>query len=459
MKIVVALDSFKGSLTAVQACAVVAEAVRALVPEAEVMVKPMADGGEGTAEVLMAAAGGQWISRTVMGPLPQMRVDAGFVWLPESEDGGRTTEDRRQGPSRAAPSGTSDDARGAPDAARAHEPNLRRAGALVEMAAASGLLLLRPEQRNPLETTTYGTGELIRAAVDYGARHILLAIGGSATVDGGVGAALALGWRFLTKDGQEVGLGGGQLSQIATIVPPARNVPVRASVCVAGILPAIRGRDALDTETPYGVTTNSAADLHGLSVEVLCDVDNPLTGAHGAARVYGPQKGATPAMVEQLEAGLAHLARVVREQLGRDIDRLPGGGAAGGLAAGAVAFLDARLVSGIEAIMSQTRLQEAVADADWVLTGEGCFDEQSLRGKVVSGVTRVAREGGARVGVLAGQVRLAPEVYRRAGIEAAVACREAGMELDYAMTHGATLLEAAARRFVRDHICQKETSS
>jgi glycerate kinase len=149
----------------------------------------------------------------------------------------------------------------------------------------------------------------------------------------------------------------------------------------------------------------------------------------------------------------------VREQLGRDIERLPGAGAAGGLAAGAVAFLDARLVSGIAAVMSQTRLREAVADADWVLTGEGCFDEQSLRGKVVSGVTRVAREAGARVGVLAGQVRLAPEVYRRAGIEAAVACREAGMELDYAMTHGATLLEAAARRFVRDHICQKETSS
>jgi glycerate kinase len=200
-------------------------------------------------------------------------------------------------------------------------------------------------------------------------------------------------------------------------------------------------------------------DLSALSVEVLCDVDNPLTGEHGAARVYGPQKGATPEMVEELEAGLTHLAQVVRAQLGRDIERLPGAGAAGGLAAGAVAFLDAHLVSGIEAIMSQTWLREAVADADWVLTGEGCFDEQSLRGKVVSGVTRVAREAGARVGVLAGQVRLAPEVYRRAGIEAAVACREPGMELDYAMTHGATLLEAAARRFVREHICQKETSS
>jgi glycerate kinase len=462
MKIVVALDSFKGSLAAVQACAVVTEAVRALMPEAEVAIKPMADGGEGTAEVLMASAGGQWVSRTVMGPLPQMRVEAGFVWLPESEDGGRTTEDRRQGPSRSAPPRTSDDARGATDAARAHEPNLRRAGALVEMAAASGLPLLRPEQRNPLQTTTYGTGELIRAAVDYGARHILLAIGGSATVDGGVGAAMALGWRFLTKDGQEIGLGGGQLSQIATIVPPAHDAPARVSLRGASV-PArhknvVRGCTTYE-ETPCGVTTNTPVDLSALSVEVLCDVDNPLTGEHGAARVYGPQKGATPEMVEELEAGLTHLAQVVRAQLGRDIERLPGAGAAGGLAAGAVAFLDAHLVSGIEAIMSQTWLREAVADADWVLTGEGCFDEQSLRGKVVSGVTRVAREAGARVGVLAGQVRLAPEVYRRAGIEAAVACREPGMELDYAMTHGATLLEAAARRFVREHICQKETSS
>ncbi len=421
MKIVVALDSFKGSLTAVQACAVVAEVLRALVPGAEVVIKPMADGGEGTAEVLMAAAGGQWVSRTVMGPLPEMRVEAGFVWLPEAEDRGRTTEDRRQGPSRAA----------------RVAPALSQAGALVEMATASGLPLLRPEQRNPLQTTTYGTGELIKAAIDHGARHILLAIGGSATVDGGVGAAMALGWRFLTKDGKEIGFGGGQLARTATIVPPVRSVPVRAS-----------------EETPYGVTTNSAVDLSAVSVEVLCDVDNPLTGEHGAARVYGPQKGATPAMVEQLDAGLAHLAEVVRAQLGRDIARLPGAGAAGGLAAGAVAFLDARLVSGIEAVMSQTRLREAVADADWVLTGEGAFDEQSLRGKVVSGVTRVAREAGARVGVLAGQVRLALEVYRRAGIEAAVACMTPGMELDYAMTHGPTLLDAAARRFVREHICQ-----
>jgi len=376
VKIVVALDSFKGSLTAVQACDIVAQTIRSSVLGTEVVTKPMADGGEGTASVLMAAAGGQWISRRVMGPLPEMEVEAGFVWVPDN----RT--------------------------------------ALVEMATASGLPLLRPEQRNPLKTTTYGTGQLIRAALDHGANHILLAIGGSATVDGGVGAAMALGWRFLTKE-KEISLGGGQLRSVERVILPPH--PLNATI------------------------------------EVLCDVDNPLCGEHGAARVYGPQKGATPEMVEQLDAGLARLARVVKEQLGRDIACLPGAGAAGGLAAGAVAFMNARLVPGIDAIMSQTRLTEAVVGADWVVTGEGSFDEQSLRGKVASGVTRVARAAGAKVAVCAGQVRLEPGTYRQAGIEAAVACMEPGMKLDYALAHSAELLDRAARRFARDYLSEKET--
>ena len=403
MKIVVALDSFKGSLTAVQACDIVAQALCSIVPGVDVVTKPMADGGEGTAAVLMAAAGGQWISTRVMGPLPGMEVEAGFVWLPDNHT------------------------------------------ALVEMATASGLPLLTPEQRNPLETTTYGTGQLIQAAIGHGANHILLAIGGSATVDGGVGAATALGWKFLTKKGEEIGLGGGQLARIVRIVPPL-NVLARHGQDAR----ATHRRDAHATETPGGITTNA-------TVEVLCDVDNPLCGEHGAARVYGPQKGATPAMVEQLDAGLAHMARLVKDQLGRDIACLPGAGAAGGLAAGAVAFLNARLVPGIDAIMAQTRLPGAVAGAAWVVTGEGSFDEQSLRGKVVSGVTRVARAAGAKVAVCAGQVRLEPGRYRQAGIEAALACMEPGMELDYAIAHGAELLDRAARRFVRDYLSEKET--
>lgn len=388
MKIVVALDSFKGSLTAVQACDIVGGAIRSEIPGTEIVTRPMADGGEGTASVLMAVAGGQWIRRTVMGPLPEMEVEAGFVWLPDS------------------------------------------ATALVEMATASGLPLLKPEQRNPLLATTYGTGQLIQAAIDHGARHILLAIGGSATVDGGVGAAMALGWRFLAKDGREIGVGGGQLSRIAMIVAPVCSAPVRAS-----------------EDTPDGVTTNTA-------VEVLCDVDNPLCGERGAARVFGPQKGATPEMVEQLDAGLAHLARLVQDQLGRDIACLPGAGAAGGLAAGAVAFLKGRLISGVDAVMSQVCLPEAVTGANWVVTGEGSFDEQSLCGKVVSGVVRVARAAGAKVAVCAGQVRLEPAKYHPAGIEAAVACMAAGMELDYALAHSAELLDCAARRFARDYLSE-----
>jgi glycerate kinase len=376
MKIVVAIDSFKGSLTAVQACETVARAIRSVMPQAEVATKPMADGGEGTASVLMAAAGGQWISQTVMGPLPDMKVDAGFVWLADDET------------------------------------------AVVEMATAAGLQLLGPEQRNPLHTTTHGVGQLIKAATDYGARRILLAIGGSATVDGGVGAAMALGWRFLAEDGSEIGLGGGSLGRITKIVPPQH------------------GLDA--------------------TVEVLCDVDNPLCGEHGAARVYGPQKGATPEMVERLDVALGHLAEAIKRELGRDIAEVPGAGAAGGLAAGAIAFMNARLVCGIDTVMAQTRLRETVAGADWVLTGEGSFDGQSLRGKVVSGVIRTAKAAGAKVGVLAGQVRLPPGEYHRAGVEAAISCMEDGMDLEYAITHGEMLLDQAARRFVRDTI-DKET--
>jgi len=323
VKIVVAMDSFKGSMTAVRVCQIVAETLGSAVPGSRIVTKPMADGGEGTAAALMAAAGGRWIPVTVCGPLPDMQVHAGLVWL----------ADRRT--------------------------------AVVEMATASGLPLLRPHRQDPLKTTTYGTGQLIKAAMEHGARHIVLAVGGSATVDGGVGAAQALGWSFLASQGQEVALGGGSLSQIARIIPPPD--------------PRLN---------PRSVICNPQCRV---SVSVLCDVDNPLCGPAGAARVYGPQKGATPEKVEILEAGLAHLADVIRVQIGPDIRDLPGAGAAGGLAAGAVAFLGARLVSGIDEVMAQSRLAEEVADADWVITGEGRFDPQSLRGKVISGATRISR--------------------------------------------------------------------
>jgi glycerate 2-kinase len=372
MKIVVAMDSFKGSISAKKVCRIVAETIRSTVPEVEVVTKPMADGGEGTADALMAAAGGQWIAVGTMGPLAHMQVNAGFAWLPESDT------------------------------------------AVVEMAAASGLTLLEPVQQNPLRTTTYGTGQLIGAAIEHGARRILLAIGGSATVDGGVGAAMALGWGFVDSAGREIGLGGGELSKLDRIVPPQTEVLV--------------------------------------PVDVLCDVNNPLCGRHGAAHVYGPQKGATPEMVKALDAGLLHLAHIVREQLGRDIAHLPGAGAAGGLAAGALAFMNAHLISGIDEVMSVSRLHDELTDADWVITGEGKFDAQSLHGKVVSGVVRLARENGVKVAVIAGQVALSPDTYRDAGIETALACKPDSMPLETAIANAEALAADAARQLAQIHL-------
>ena len=365
MKIVVALDKFKGSLTAPRACEIVRDTLLSIHPDWRVVSKPMADGGDGTAEVLHAALGGEWISLPVTGPLPEITVTGKYLWLAGQNQ------------------------------------------AVVEMASASGLALLRSEQRNPLLTTTLGTGELIRNAVGRGAHKILLGVGGSATVDGGVGAATALGWRFLDAHGRPVGLGGGELEKIARIVPPSNL---------------------------------------GLSIiEVLGDVDNPLCGTHGAARVFGPQKGATTDMIERLELGLRHLTKLVKEQLGKDID-IPGGGAAGGLAAGAVAFMNARLMPGVERVMDAIGLDKELAGADWVITGEGRFDEQSLRGKVVSGIVKRAARHGVKVGVIAGSVLVPENVWRREGIKLALPAMSQEMELDEAMASAEKLLASSARQ-------------
>jgi glycerate kinase len=365
VKIVVALDKFKGSLTAPRAGEIVRDALLSVHPEWHVVLKPMADGGDGTDEALLTALGGEWITCSVMGPLPQTACTARYAWLD------------------------------------------REATAIVAMASASGLVLLELEQRNPLLTTTYGTGDLIHAAVERGAKRIWLAVGGSATVDGGVGAAMALGWQFLDAQGKSIGFGGGELERIARIIPPA--------------------------------------DLRMPLVEVLCDVDNPLCGRRGAAHVFGPQKGATSAMVERLDAGLRHLAGLVKEQLGKDIAPVSGAGAAGGLAAGAMAFMNARLVPGVETVIRACGLEAELVDADWVITGEGRFDDQSLRGKVVSGVTNLAVKHGVKVAVLAGSVEVPEEVCRREGINVALATMKPGMELSEAMARAEKFLASAAR--------------
>ncbi len=361
------MDSFKSCISATCACQIIEDTLRSIQPDFEIISVPMADGGEGTAAALMAARGGQWIERNVTGPLPEMQVKAGFAFFPDTKV------------------------------------------ALVEMAKASGLELLKPEQANPLKTTTFGTGQLIRAAADYGSEKILLAVGGSATVDGGVGAAQALGWKFLDSSGSEIGFGGGHLEHIVKMSRPENlNLP---------------------------------------EIKVLCDVENPLTGENGAARVFGPQKGATPEMVERLDAGLKHLAEVVKEQLGKQIDKIPGSGAAGGLAAGAVAFMNAKLVSGIETIIREAGLEEQIKDADWVITGEGRFDSQSLRGKVVSGVTKAVRQSRVKVAVIAGRVAVFEKDWRDFGITEVIALSDETMDLDYAIANVRTLLADAVKKF------------
>ncbi|MBN2315148.1 MAG: glycerate kinase [Sedimentisphaerales bacterium] len=377
MKIVIATDSFKGTLTAYEVCSIISEEIKIILSDAFISIKPFADGGEGTARAIISAVGGQWIQKEVMGPLQSMRITAGFAWLP-----GRM--------------------------------------ALIEMASASGLELLSADQMNPLITTTYGTGELIQAAKEEGARKILLAVGGSATVDGGVGAAMALGWNFLKENNEPIPLGGRGLEMISRIVPP--EMPIRS------------------------------VDNQLIPFEVLCDVDNPLCGENGAARIYGPQKGATPQMVQRLDRGLAHLARIVREQLNRDIANVPGAGAAGGLAAGAMAFMNATLVSGIDTIINYSNLRNDMKSADWVITGEGCFDRQSLSGKVISGVVKLARQTKTRVGIIAGQVNIPPEEYTKMGIQVAIATKPAGMSLDEALQNSRSLLRLATRHFVKKYL-------
>jgi len=328
----------------------------------------------------MSALGGEWVPVTVTGPLLSMKVDAGFAWLPESKI------------------------------------------AVVEMAVASGLPLLKPEERNPLKTTTFGTGELIKAAVEKGAEKILLTVGGSATNDGGVGAAEALGWKFLNENGKPTPAfghpsAGGDFPSLGKIVPP----------------------ENLDLP----------------EIDVLCDVTNPLCGPNGASAVYGPQKGATPEMVEALDSKLWKLSEKVFQTLETgsggvaNIRDLPGAGAAGGLAFGAVAFMDGKLVPGIDTVMEVGGLAELLVGADWVLTGEGKFDSQSIQGKVVDGVARLAAEAGAKTGVFAGTVLLAEPEWRAAGIETVYQLNPLGMDLDEAISRSREHLVEAAASFAR----------
>ncbi len=324
MKIVVAPDSFKGNLSAARVCAALAEGIADVDPKAEVVSIPLADGGEGTARAITLAAGGEFRKASVTGPLGN-RVEAEF--------------------------------------------GLIRGGsvAVLDMASASGIELVPPRALDPMAATTFGTGELILAALDSGAREIVLGIGGSATVDGGVGMALALGFHVLDEAGKPVPLGGAGLSRVATVA-----------------------RGAADPR------------LAETKILVACDVTNPLLGPKGAAAVFGPQKGATAATLPLLEAGLAKLAVAWKAAgLVTDVERA-GDGAAGGLGAALRAFLKAEMSSGARTVMEYASFGKAVSGADLVITGEGMTDSQTAGGKLCSVVAEECRSVGVPVALISG---------------------------------------------------------
>ncbi len=371
MKIVIAPDSFKDSLSAQAVAQAIASGLSDVWPEAELRLCPMADGGEGTVESVLQACNGQLRTAQVQGPLGEP-VEAHWGWLAES----RT--------------------------------------AIIEMATASGLQLLSREQRDACVTSTLGTGELIASALDAGAQRVILAIGGSATNDGGSGMLAALGVRFLDADDAPLAPGGLALAQLTRI--------------------DLSGLDARLAQVRF---------------EIAADVDNPLCGPHGASHTFGPQKGATPEQVLALDAALGHLADHCAQVLGTDVRDNPGSGAAGGMGFAAKAFLRATFRPGVEVVAELTGLEQALVGADLVITGEGRFDAQTLRGKTPLGVARFAARHKVPVIVLAGTLGEGYEQLYAHGIHAAFALANGPLTLDEACRHAAALLHDRARDLAR----------
>ena len=372
MKIVIAPDKFKGCLTAAEVCRAIAAGLRWVDPAVFIDECPMADGGEGTVAALVEATGGRLITRRVTGPLPEMKVDAIFGMLGDGQT------------------------------------------AIIEMAAASGLALLKPEDRNPLFTTTFGTGELINAAIELGAKKIILGIGGSATVDGGIGCAQACGHTIILENGEPVS--------------PTEPL-VGADVSRVVLIKRHRGEKT-----------------DGVPIIVACDVENPLFGPCGAAEVFGPQKGATPEQVVQLDAALRQLA-IRMNQIA--LAEFPGAGAAGGLGFGMMAYFGAVLQRGVEIVIDATGLRERLCGADLCITGEGSLDAQSAHGKTVVGVSRLCRELGVPCIALAGAIGEGAEKVLDEGMTAYFGICDRPMSLAEAMRDAALLLKSAAANVLR----------
>ena len=371
MRIVVAPNAFKGSLTAMEATQAIRDGVLAVMRGADIVLAPIADGGDGTVDAMVAATNGERRAIRVRGPLGEP-VDAEYGVI----DDGRT--------------------------------------AVIEMARAAGLALVPSSRRDPAATTTYGVGELLQHAYDHGARRFIVGIGGSATNDAGAGMAQALGYHLLDAEGHELPSGGLALQRLERI-------------------------DGSDVH----------ADWKQAQVQVACDVSNPLTGPSGASAVYGPQKGATPELVAQLDAALARFAEVVRKDLGIDVERLPGAGAAGGLGAGLVAFTGARLTPGAELVIEALKLDERLAGAALVVTAEGRLDSQTARfGKGPAAVARHARNAGIPVVGIGGSV--ADEAELALLFDAVESCLTEPSSLEDAMAQARDRLTLAAARAMRN---------
>jgi len=377
MKIVIAPDSYKGSLSALEVARAIERGIKKVDTGIETILVPMADGGEGTVQSLVDVSEGKIVELIVHDPL--FRKIKSFYGIMGD---GKT--------------------------------------AVIEMAAASGIPLLTPDERNPLKTTTYGTGELIKDALDKGCSNIIIGLGGSATNDGGCGMAQALGVRFLNANGNDIGLGGQKLSEIQSI-------------------------DISEIDRR----------IHSVQFLAACDVDNPLCGEKGASAVYGRQKGASNEDIIALDNGLNHFAQIVKQQLNLDIKDVAGAGAAGGLGAGVMIFMQAQLQRGIDIVTQTTNLSEKMSGADLVITGEGKIDFQTAFGKTPFGVAQIAKNKNIPVIVLAGSLGEGYKTLYEKGFDGIFSIIDKPMSLQEAIDNAAELLENASENIVRLWINKK----
>lgn len=370
MKIVIAPDSFKGSCTSIEAATYIKKGVMKVFPDADITTISVADGGEGTVETILQSIQGEMIYEDVTGPLGDT-ITASYAILKNST-------------------------------------------AVIEMASASGIVLVPEDKKDVLNATTRGTGELIKSAMDRGCKKIIIGIGGSATNDGGVGMAQALGYSFIDKDGNELNPGGGNLADLVKIT-----------------------MDKIDKR------------LHDTQIIVACDVTNPLYGLNGAAYIYSPQKGATLEMVKLLDKGLRHLNEIAVKQLGLNMADIPGAGAAGGLGFGLLTFCKARLESGIDIVLDIIDFKGHLTDCDLIITGEGNIDGQSINGKVPVGIAKIAKENNIPLIVLAGGIGNSIDELYNLGIDSIMPSVNSVMDLPEAINRTEELLIQAAERSMK----------